>query len=178
MIYLDDSEFTHRHSSIQRFTKLSEQEQSILEEVRGTMKCILCSKSSSKSYDKLIKLMKYGHAVCKEYFKTSKNQRCQQDNYNKAIDRKEFDKFQIIAVMEAKYDVELIKALECVACFEIFNLAANNPRLLNHCSHTIGSSCIEIVFKCPQCRKSFFHPQFKENKALIKFSQLQYFLTY
>ena len=132
MIYLDDSEFTHRHSSIQRFTKLSEQEQSILEEVRGTMKCISCSKSSSKSYDKLIKLMKYGHAVCKEYFKMSKNQRCQQDNCNKAIDRKEFDKFQIIAVMEAKYDVELIKALECVACFEIFNLAANNPRQQLH----------------------------------------------
>ena len=77
---------------------------------------------------------------CKECFKTSRNQRRQPDNCNKVIGCRKFDNFTIIAVMEAKYDVELIKPLECVVCFEIFNLEANNPRFLNHCSHSIGSS--------------------------------------
>ena len=70
--------------------------------------------------------------------------------------------------MGARNDVELTKALECVICFEEYNLGVNKPMTLNYCGHTICSSCMGNVFKCPQCRKSFFQLHSNENKTLTK----------
>ena len=120
-------------------------------------------------------LIKCGHTVCKMCFIKSKEKICEQDNCGKITYGDEFDNFQIVSVMEAKNDVELIKALECMICFEVYNLEVNKPIALNHCGHTICYSCMSHVFKCPQCRKMFFQLSSMENKTVRKLLELEYF---
>ena len=107
----------------------------------------------------------------------NESQTCQQDNCGKVIKNDEFDNFQISEVMEAKNDIEVLKALECVICFEVYNMEVNTPRILNHCGHTICCSCMANVFTCPQCRKSFFHLRSNENNAVRKILELDSFLV-
>ena len=163
------------NSSIRRFGKLSDKETKILGKVKEKLKCTLCSNCFNYTEHKPILLINCGHTVCKKCFVKSKNKICQQDNCGKTVGNDAFDNFQIMTVMDARNDAELVKALECMICFEIYNLEANSPIALNHCGHTICCRCMGNVFKCPQCRKSFFQLNSKENKTVGKLLELEYF---
>ena len=81
-----------------------------------------------------------------------------------------------MTVMEARNDVELVKALECMICFEICNREANSPIALNPCGHKICCRCMRNVFKCHQCRKGFLQLSSKENKTVRKLLELEHIL--
>ena len=177
LTFLDDPASKVHNSSVRRFRKLSDKKAKILEEVKERLKCTLCSNHFNYTEHKPVLLIRCGHTLCKKCFVKSKNKICQQDNCGKTINSDEFDNFQIISVMEARNDVEIIKALECMICFEVYKVEVNNPMVLNHCGHTICSSCIGHVFKCPQCRKNFYQMSSKENKTVSMLLELEYFKT-
>lgn len=76
----------------------------------------------------------------KKCFIKQKNEVCEQDNCGKAKNNDKLDDFQIMSVMVAKNDVEFKKALECVICFEEYNLEVNKAMALNYCGQTNCSS--------------------------------------
>ena len=175
LTYLDDPENKLHYPPVRRFGKLSDKETNILEEVKRKLKCTLCNKHFNYNEHKPVLLIKCGHTVCKMCFIESKNKICKQDNCGKIIYCDEFNNFQLVSVREAKNDVELIRSRECMICFEVYNLEVNKPMTLNRCGHTVCCRCMGKVFKCPQCRKTFFQLSSMENRIVRKFLELECF---
>ena len=147
-----------RYPSIQRCSEVSYKEK----------KSIRRKKRDTEMEHRPVLLTNCGQRICKKCFNKRKNKICEQYNCGKVKNNDEFDNFQIMAVIGARNDVEMTKALDCVICFEEHNLGVNRPMALNYSGHVICSSCMGDVLKCYQCRKSFFQLCSNEKETLIK----------
>ena len=123
-----------------------------------------CNLSFDMGFHKPVLLLDCGHSLCRKCCNSHTFIYCPVKGCRKSLVFA--DNIILSNVLEAQSDCDLIKAMECPVCFDLYDLSSRSPKTLS-CAHTLCTTCLEELreAKCPQC---CIRVIFKQDNQIIK----------
>ena len=148
-----------------KLCELSNKEDSkIIMQIKKDLICPDCNSSFDMGFHKPVLLLDCGHSVCKKCSNSHTFIYCPVKGCRKSLVFA--DNIILSNVLEAQSDCDLMNAMECPICFDLYDVSSKSPKTLS-CVHTLCSTCLGKLreAKCPQCRKKII---FEQENQIIK----------
>ena len=151
-------------SSIKLRQLFNKEDCKVIMQMKQNLICPDCNPSFDMGFHKPVLLLDCGHSVCRKCSNSHTFIYCPVKGCRKSLVFA--DNIILSNVLEAQSDCDLIKAMECPVCFDLYDLSSESPKTLS-CAHTLCSTCLGRLreAKCPQCRKKII---FEQENQIIK----------